>query len=189
MESGWPPRKRFTRAEVERMMEAGLFADQRYELIDGDLISKMGQAPPHAWAIHMVMVCLAKTFGIERIRVQQPLEVATEDHDLTWPEPDVAVLAEAKAGYRTRHPRGDELLLVVEVADITAKFDRTWKRDLYARAGVPEYWLLDIGIRQLIVHRKPAKGTYQQISILPENDVVAVASSPHEPIAIAGILP
>ena len=188
-EAAAPPRKRFTRSEVEHMLDAGLFAGQRFELIDGDLIDKMGQIPPHASGIRLVLACLAKIFGIEAILVQAPIEVADADRERSWPEPDLAVLAEVKTDYRHRHPRGDELLLVVEVADATVPHDATTKRDLYARAGVPEYWVLDVSARRLIVHRGPAQGRFQHIETLSENATAFIESHPDKTIVVSSIVP
>jgi Uma2 family endonuclease len=164
-----PPRKRFTRTEVEQMLDAGLFAGQRFELIDGDLIDKMGQNPPHSYALRLLLAWLVKIFGVERIQVQQPIEAAVAERERSLPEPDFAVIAELKEDYTKRHPRGDELLLAIEVADTTARYDATLKRDMYARAGVPEYWVLDIGGRRLIVHRHPSGGAFEQIDSLSES--------------------
>src|SRR5258708_1406621 len=91
-----PPRKRFTRGEVEQMLEAGLFAGQRLELIDGELIDKMGQNPPHAYAIQALLSWLVKVFGAQQTRVQLPLEAAVAEQERSLPEPDLAVLAELK---------------------------------------------------------------------------------------------
>jgi Uma2 family endonuclease len=168
-----PPRKRFTRTEVEQMLDAGLFAGQRFELIDGDLIDKMGQNPPRAYAIQILLEWLIKIFAAPRIRVQQPIEAAAAEQERSLPEPDFAVLVERKGEYRRRHPRGDELLLAIEVADTTARYDATLKRDLYARAGVPEYWVLDIGGRRLIVHRRLSQGKFEQVDSLPETAMVS----------------
>src|SRR5438874_9845381 len=102
-----PRRKRFTRSEVQRMLEGGMFDGQRYELIEGDLIDKMGQSPPHASTIRLVLTWLAGRLGVRRVLVQLPIEVAPEDRERSWPEPDVAVLREFKSEYGVRHPRGD----------------------------------------------------------------------------------
>lgn len=168
-----PPRKRFTRGEVEQMLDAGFFAGQRFELIDGDLIDKMGQTPPHSYAIRRLCVRLVEIFSVERIQCQQPAEAAPAERERSLPEPDVSVLEEMKDDYRRRHPRGDELLLAIEVADTTVRYDATTKRDLYARAGVPEYWVLDIPGRKLIVHRGLTQGQFEQIETLPESAVVS----------------
>lgn len=168
------------------MLDAGLFAGQRFELIDGDLIDKMGQNPPHASAIRILLTWLTKIFGAERILVQLPTEAGTADQERSLPEPDLAVLAEVKGDYRRRHPRGDELLLAIEVADTTARYDATTKRDLYARAAVPEYWVLDINARRLIVHRNPLQGKFEQIDSVPENSFVSAGSAQ---IPISELLP
>src|SRR4051794_36394872 len=86
-------RKRFTRMEVNRMLKSGIFDGQRFELIDGELIDKMGQGPRHANAIHLMMVFLAKAFGIERLRVQVPIETGPRDRKWSQPEPDLVVFA------------------------------------------------------------------------------------------------
>jgi hypothetical protein len=140
-------RKRFRRSEVDRMRELGILDGQRCELID-----KMGQNPPHAQAIRNLFSWLAAIFGLGRVQMQLPIEASSRDSDWSLPEPDIAVLAEAGGEYRKRHPRGDELLLLVEVADIGLRQDLTKKRDLYARASVGEYWVLDLQSRRLIVH-------------------------------------
>jgi Uma2 family endonuclease len=168
-----PPRKRFTRSEVEQMLEAGLFAGQRFELIDGDLIDKTGQNPPHSQALRLVHAWLVKIFGVERVQVQQPIEAAAAERERGLPEPDFSVLAEFKGDYGKRHPRGDELLLAIEVADTTVRYDATLKSDMYARAGVPEYWVLDIVGRRIIAHRTPMEGKYEQIDSVPDKGAVS----------------
>src|SRR5580658_1932354 len=111
-----PARKRFTREEVDRLAETGVFEGQRYELIDGDLVDKMGQNPPHVLAIQRLLKCLARLFEGDMIRVQHPMEAAPGERERSLPEPDVAVLREHKTEHQSRHPRGDEMLLVIEVS-------------------------------------------------------------------------
>lgn len=156
------------------MQAAGLFTGLRYELIQGDLIDKMSQNPPHANAVRLVNARLAAIYGASRVQCQLPIEVAPTDQQWSLPEPDLAVLAAGDVSpeslYQTRHPRGDETALVVEVADTTLRHDLTAKRDLYARAGVPEYWVLDITGRRLIIHRAPADGEYAVTLTLSEQE-------------------
>src|SRR5207237_10687123 len=113
-------------------------------------------------------------FGFERVQIQLPIEVAPEDHERSSPEPDVAVLAEAKVEYQRRHPRGDELLLIVEVAESSARLDLTVKARLYASACVPDYWALAIANRWLIIHRHPLDGEYRQVTSLGEQETAAL---------------
>ena len=189
LQSPIPPRKRFTVHEVEQMLGAGLFAGQRLELIDGDLIDKMGQNPPHAYAIGLLLTWLTKICETQRIRVQLPIQAGAPDRKWSLPEPDVAVIAELKDDYRQRHPRGDELLLVVEVSDTTAQYDSTTKRDLYARAGVPEYWVLDLGGRRLTVHRNPVNGKFAEGKTWSERETVSPEFSPADSVMVATLLP
>jgi Uma2 family endonuclease len=147
------PRKRFTRDEVERLLSTDFFNGQRCELIDGDLIDKTGQTPQHASTIQRLMVAFVKWFDVGRIRVQFPMEVPAPDHVYTVPEPDIALSAEWKPDYEHRHPRGDECILVAEVSDTTVRFDLSRKATLYAKAGVREYWVVDLTRRVLVVHR------------------------------------
>jgi Uma2 family endonuclease len=160
------PRKKFTRGEVRQMMDAGLFAGQRFELIHGDLVDKMGQNPPHAAAIRRLERVLRRRFGEDRVQAQLPVELSGADREWSEPEPDLAVLDAAADRFETRHPMGSEVLLLVEVADSSLLWDCTGKRDLYARAQVREYWVLDLNGRRLIVHRNPVDGAYQTVDHL-----------------------
>jgi Uma2 family endonuclease len=147
-------RKRFTRSEVDRLEKSGVFEGQRYELIDGDLMDKMGQNPPHAFLVQNIADCMFALFGRGRVRVQLPMEASAEDQETSLPEPDLVLLKGRAAEYRQRHPRGDEVLLSVEVSDTTADFDLTRKALMYGKAGVPEYWVVDLTRSLLVVHRE-----------------------------------
>jgi Uma2 family endonuclease len=182
-------RKRFTRDEFRRMLDLDLFEGRRYELIDGDLIDKMGQNPRHASAIQLLLEWLGVLFGLARTRVQLPIEITGPDGPRNEPEPDLAILSETKPDFKTRHPHGDELLLAVEVADTSLRRDAEFKRDLYARAGVPEYWILDLTARELIVHRARKQGTYTEIRIHLANEFIAPQAKPEALTTVSQLLP
>jgi Uma2 family endonuclease len=182
-------RHRFSRAEVDQMAGIGILEGQRLELIDGDLINKMGQKPQHISAIQLVLEFLVALYGVARVRCQAPIEIASGDRERNFPEPDIAVLAESKPDYLRRHPLGNELMVAIEVAETSLYRDVTFKRDLYARAGVPEYWVVDLMGRQIIVYRGLADGNYTQVSTFEENESVALAAEPNKPIAISALLP
>jgi Uma2 family endonuclease len=171
------------------MLEAGLFAGQRYELIEGDLLEKMGQNPPHAYAISLLLTWLAGIYGVNRVRVQLPMEAGPEDRERSEPEPDLAVLFETKPDYQVRHPSGEELLLLVEVAESSSRFDLSVKGELYARARVPEYWVLDLGRRVLTVHRRPEQGRYQVVLRVSEGENVAPEGRGDLAIPLATLMP
>jgi Uma2 family endonuclease len=168
------PRKKFTRDEVERLTADGYFEGQRYELIDGDLIDKMGQKPPHPVAIQNLFELLFLIFGRGFIRSQASLDVSDADRDLNEPEPDIVVTERRNTHYLDRHPRGDECILVAEVSDTTLRSDLTRKAALYARAGVREYWVLDLNRRLLVVHRQPRDGGYRSIQFFNAGDTVSL---------------
>ena len=169
------------------MLELGLFEGRRFELINGDVIDKMGQSARHSYVISELNAMLAARLDPRSVRVQLPLEVHRSERDYSEPEPDIAVLVAADAAYRIRHPRGDELQLVVEVADSSLRGDLTIKRDLYARAGVPEYWVLDIAANRLIAHRQPSGGVYAEIVGFTETDSVPLPGAAGQLIALASL--
>jgi Uma2 family endonuclease len=182
------PRKRFTRSEVERIIDTGVFDGQRFELIDGDLIDKMGQKPPHSFTIRLIADWLVKLFGIERVQIQLPIEASSADRDRSVPEPDIAVLIQRKAEYGRRDPRGNELSLVVEVASTSQSFDLTVKACLYARSAVSEYWVMDVEHRALIVHREPDGQQYRQIRVYTEDELVSMEGR-EERVRVGDLLP
>jgi Uma2 family endonuclease len=182
------PRKRFTRSEVEQMEARGVFAGQRLELIDGDLIDKAGQNPPHASAIVIGSDLLHEIFGKKRVRTQLPIEAGPTDRERSLPGPDFAVVAQVKPDFNRRHPAGSELALVIEISDTTLDHDATTRRDIYARSGVPEYWVLDLNGRRLLVHRdlNIEAGEYASIRICKEDESVAVGD---QPVVVSALLP
>jgi Uma2 family endonuclease len=186
--TGMLPRKRFTRDEVERLSAEGYFEGQRYELIDGDLVDKTGQNPPHAMAIRRIPRALGRTVDPSLIQVQLPVEASAADRERSLPEPDVAILRSLNPDFDLRHPRGDELLLVIEVSDSTAAFDLSRKAALYATAGVPEYWVLDLGRRMLVVHRQPESALYRLVQLLTDRDTVSLENRP-ETFRVGDMLP
>jgi len=181
-------RKRFTRDDVDRLTEAGVFEGQRYELIDGDLIDKMGRNPPHASAIRRVSKWLRSFLADDQVQVQLPIEAACEDRERSLPEPDLAVLAELKPDHERRHPSGHEVVLVVEVAESSAAFDLSRKAILYAKAGVREYWVLDLTRRMLVVHRQTDGEQYRHIHLYAEGDTVSVENCT-ESVRVKDLLP
>jgi Uma2 family endonuclease len=179
---------KFTRTEVDRLMDIGFFEGRRYELIDGDLIDKMGQNPPHALAIRLVLAWLMQVYKPNLIQVQLPIEVAAADRERSLPEPDFSVLAEDKPDFAKRHPRGDETVLVIEVSDTTAAFDLSRKAMLYAVAGVPEYWVLDLSRRLVVVHREPFASGYHLLRLFSESESVSPANR-SQTVRVGDLLP
>jgi len=180
------PHKTWTRAELETLEAAGHMAGCRYELIEGEVFDKMGQNPRHAAAIARLNGIFSKMFGGERVSVQLPVEAALEDSVRSLPEPDVAVLASPRSG--TRHPDARDVLLLVEVADTTIYMDTRRKKKLYARAGYPEYIVLDLNEPELLVYRDPRGDGYRTIQELHPGDHYSPLSQPDAQIPVSYLL-
>lgn len=179
------PHYRWNRAEYERAVEAGVFGpDARLELIEGAILAVGPRGSRHFTGIELVVDALRRTFGAgHRVRVQGPL-AAGDDSE---PEPDVAVVAGGARDFRDGHPT--TALLVVEVSDDSLRHDRTVKQRLYARCGVPEYWILALPVERLEVHRDPADDGYRSVSIHRPGETVAPLAHPDAAIAIDDLLP
>lgn len=183
-----PNRIRWTRAQCDAIRDAGILVG-RYELVDGEIISKMGQNPPHSVAVVLLAAYLSRVFGALCVRSQATVDVGDADPQHNEPEPDVAVTREPATAYADRHPNPADLVLVAEVSDTTLRFDRGVKALLYARAGVSEYWVLDLGGRQLFQHRRPGSEGYAEITVYSADETVATLARPDSPARVADLLP
>ena len=181
-----PPRKLWTRAECLALEAAGLLEGQHLELIEGDLINKMGKKLPHVVALRWLMDWLKDVFGREFVYPESPIDVAPEDNPTNEPEPDLIVL-KRELTPSSSQPRPEDLHLVVEVADTTLRFDLTTKAALYARAGIVEYWVLDVAAKRLIVHRDPQRGVYRSVVAYSVQESVAPLSAPHAKFRVSDV--
>lgn len=121
-------------------------------------------------------------------QLNAPVDVAPEDNPTNEPEPDAIIFKLPGGGFQSSVPQPGELALVVEVADTTLRFDLTVKAALYARAGIVEYWVLDLNGRRLIVHRQPESGVYRSVVAYSKSEKVAPLESPQHELQIADIL-
>ena len=184
-----PLRKRWTRAECASLEAAGLLAQQHLELVEGELIDKMGKNRPHSIALAEMHAWLLRIFGERFVHQENPIDVSPEDNPTNEPEPDLIILNREYTNFRSVSPGPQDLLLVVEVADTTLYFDLTVKAALYARAGIADYWVLDVNARRLIVHRQPQSGKYTSILIYNEHETVAPLAAPHAMFKAADAFP
>ena len=183
----FPNRRRWTRTECQRMVEIG-FLTGRYELIDGEVLSKMGQHAPHATALMLIKHWLTAVFGDLFARPQLPIVVPGEEGETTEPEPDLAVTREPATAYTENNPGPQDVSLVVEVADSSLNFDLNTKALLYARVGIPEYWVMDINGRRLHRHRQPTHSGYLELVVLSEAESVSPLSR-SETVCVGDLLP
>jgi Uma2 family endonuclease len=149
----------FSVAEYHRMADAGILTeDDRVELLEGVIVLMSPQNEPHAHAIEVLNETLVmQVTGRYRVRPQLPLTI----DDRSEPEPDLAVLPIPQAGAPVLNRR--DALLVIEVASDSLRKDRLVKSRIYARAGIPEYWIVNVEERCVEVSRDPdpAAGVYR----------------------------
>ncbi len=184
--------RRWTRAEYEQLIEHGLFRpDERLELIDGEILTVAPPSPLHVTGIGIVQEALRAAWGPgAHVRTQAPIAL----DPMSEPEPDVSVVSGSVRDYRDAHPALP--LLVVEVSHTSLAFDQGRKGSLYARARIPEYWIVNVGFRQLEVYRDPAESesarygwAYGAVLRLGAAEKASPLAAPQARIAVADLLP
>lgn len=181
----------WTRHEYHRMAELGFFEGRRVELIEGQVIDMAAMKSPHAVAVDLVDEALQVVFGAGYyIRQQKPFVIS----DISEPEPDVAVVRGTIRDYVKAHPTA--ATLIVEVADTSVSDDRTVKGSLYAKAGIADYWIVNLVNRQLEIYRQPIEDDeaaygwrYSQVTTYQLGQVVAPLAVPDRWIAVEDLLP
>jgi Uma2 family endonuclease len=179
-------RYRFTVDEYERMGEAGVFhEDSPVELLDGEIVLMPPIGSGHAdsvdrWTDRFVL----RFRDVARIRVQNPIRIAPHNE----PEPDLALVRLPVGSYAERHPSAEEVLLVVEIADSSLGEDRRRKLPVYARAGIPEVWLVDLRNAVVHVYREPSAEGYRVVQSHRRGDRLAPLAFPDRDLDVADLL-
>ncbi len=169
-------RRLFTVAEYHQMLASGILGeDDRVELIEGEIIEMNPIGSRHAACVRR----LARTFfeqvaGRAIVSVQDPVRLG----DRSEPQPDLALLKPRPDFYAGAHPGPEDVLLLVEVADASADYDREVKLPLFARAGVSEVWLVDLEGRTIEVYRHPTAAGYRDASRLAAGEEVSPQALP-----------
>ena len=169
-------RKRFSVDDYYRMAEAGILREREaVELIDGDIVTMSPIGPRHAACVSSGTRALVLAAGESAIvQPQGPVRL----DGFNEPQPDLLLLRPRSDFYASRHAGPDDVLLVIEVADSSLRYDRDVKAPLYARWGVPEYWLADLPHDTLWRYRLPIGGAYQRVDAPARRDSVAPALLP-----------
>jgi Uma2 family endonuclease len=186
------PLRRWTRVEYERLVECGFFQPgDPVELLGGRLIVAEPQESRHATAVGLADDALRAAFGAGwLVRAQMP--VALDDD--SEPEPDVAVVPGTRRDYREGHPR--RLVLAVEVAESSLPADQTIKGSLYARAGIADYWIVNLVDLRVEVYRDPAPDSraaygwaYRSVERHGRGAVISPLALPGARVRVADLLP
>ena len=180
------------RVRYDRLVEAGVFGpEDRVELLDGLLVVREPQGQRHATAVGLVRAALERAFG-RAFHLREAKPIALDDR--SEPEPDIAVVHGRLRDYASAHP--SRPVLVVEVADTSLALDRLRKGGLYARAGIPDYWVVNLVDEALEVYRRPApvpgrvgEWSYASARRLRRRARVTPLGAPGARIRVAALLP
>lgn len=155
-------RRLFTADEYLRMGEAGILPeDDRVELIEGEILEMSPIGSRHAACVKRLNALLGPRLGgCAIIGVQDPVLLP----DYSGPQPDVAALRLREDFYAEAHPMPGDVLLLIEVSDTTLRYDREVKLPLYARAGIPEVWVVDLRNEEILTYSRPEGGAYAEAS-------------------------
>ncbi len=172
--------------EWRRLGEAAIFPpESRVELINGEILDMAPIGFNHAGHVIRLLNFFAPRVADKAlINAQNPLQLG----DLSEPEPDFMLLKPNADYYSSRHPIADDVLLLIEVADTSLKFDQNQKLRLYALHGIAEYWLLNLNEMCLEVYRKPHGEVYAEKMTLYADDSVTLSQLPTLCIPVAAIL-
>lgn len=180
--------KLWTRKECEFLVSSGLL-DERYELIEGEIILKMGQNRPHGLTMHAIRKYSESLFTADFMQIQEPVLVAAEDDEFNEPEPELTVLAQPYESYGLKKPTTGDVVLLVEIAHTTLERDTKTKPRLYARASFPEYWVADVEARQIWVHCNPSPNGYGVVTIYSDTEEIVPLSHPDAKMRVGDLFP
>ncbi|UFP92758.1 Uma2 family endonuclease [Gloeobacter morelensis] len=165
----------FNVGEYHRMGRAGIFADnERTELIEGAVYSMPPAGPPHAAVVHFIFKYFLALLDaqVADVRVEQPLSI----DEYNEPLPDVMIVRPDWRGYFDAHPTPGDVFVIIEVADSSLDRDLRTKSKLYARAGIREYWVVDVNERQVHIFNRPSAEGYGEEQVLDDKGTMTLGS-------------
>lgn len=178
-------RRLFTVEEYHRMGEVGILkAHDRVELIRGEIVEMSPIGRRHAAFVdNLTELLVTRLAGRAIVSVQNPVVVAADSE----PQPDLKLLRRRPVPYKDAEATAADVLLVIEVAETSLRYDRTVKLALYAETGVPEYWLVDAGAEAIEVYRGPAADGYREATRATGESTVSPAAFPGVRLTVAEI--
>lgn len=179
-------RHRLSVDDYERMGQANILGeDDRVELIEGEIIDMPPIGSPHGGAVKRIANRLVRTFSETDaiLAVHDPLRLS----DFSEPEPDIVLLRPRDDFYAELHPGPEDVLLLVEVAETSLRYDRDKKLPLYTRAGIPECWLVDIAGQALWIYRGPGPKGYANVSQAADLSAVRPFCLPTAGVDLSGL--
>lgn len=178
-------KKLFTSDDINRMFEAGILdVDERVELLDGEIIL-MNPGRRHTVSVDRANAFFTEALGRRAIvSIQSPVVLDIHNE----PKPDVLVLKYREDFYAAWDRTADDVLMVVEIADTTLRMDQSRKLPHYAGSGMPEFWIVDLQHRRLLVNRDPAGDQYKTCTVLVDTDTISPLAFPDIVFRVADFL-
>jgi Uma2 family endonuclease len=166
------PIAHFSLEDYHRMIETGILATRRVEFIEGLIVEMPPEGTEHTYFEENLAKKLARlTEGRAYVRENKPVTLSTSE-----PEPDIVIAQLPRSQYIEHHPYPENILLLVEVSKSTLNYDTSVKKKIYSQENIPEYWVVDVKGRKLIVHRSPLSGDYrEQVELLSGAKIAPLA--------------
>lgn len=179
-------RKRFTSQEYELIIAAGVIGeDDRVELLEGEIVEMSPIGPSHSSCVVRLTRLLYKLDAPDIIiRVQDPIHLG----EFSKPQPDISVVQQRDDLYSTGHPEPEDILLLIEVAESSLTYDREAKLPVYARAGIPEVWIVALLPQTVEVFRSPRESVYGESAVFRRGDTVTALNLPQLALTVDSIL-
>jgi Uma2 family endonuclease len=180
-----PARMRITVERYQKMVAAGvLTSEDRVELIEGEILAMAPIGTRHARVTgRLNKRCVLELGDQALVRLANPVDLGA----FSEPEPDLMLLKPQAQEYGDTHPRAEDVLLLVEVADSSLAFDQGLKRDLYAGQGIAEYWVIDVNAERVFTYSQPLDGRFLAVRTLRSGDILIPLAFPALQIAVADL--
>ena len=180
-------RRLFSVNEYHALAKAGILAeDDRVELLCGEIIDMAPIGSRHAGVVTRLTRTMIQRLNSRAIvATQNPIQL----NEGSEPQPDLAVLSLKEDDYTSGHPTPADVYLLIEVCDTTLAYDRDIKAPLYAQAGVPETWLVDLEARRIEAHRQPSPQGYRQVTYAYPGDTLSPQAFADVTLAVDDVLP
>lgn len=162
----------WTLEDYHRMIQAGLLEHKAVELLRGNIVEMSPEGEAHAYYSRTASDYLVQKLGLQAlVSSAKPITLPNTSE----PEPDIAIVQRLGREYLSHHPYPENIFWVIEYADSSLEKDTTLKYEIYAEAGISEYWLVNLQRRELIIFRDPCEQEYRSKTTLTEGEITPLA--------------
>jgi Uma2 family endonuclease len=169
--------------DYHRLVETGILSDRPVELLEGEIVQMSPEGPLHTFINHEIVKYLRQLLDeLAEVREAHPITL-----DNSEPEPDLAVVKLPNTNYITHHPYSSDIYLLIEVSNSTLSDDLVRKKEIYARNGIPEYWVIDLQNNKLWIFRNPQDNDYLQVTEVTKGTINLIAF-PHIGVEVNKLL-